>query len=197
MNTENVFALTGMGQLFPARREWAGGTNCATVQARWVARCGRQDGSRPHRVLTSQKEQHMTETPQQPTTALTEDEQKTVRSAALRAGALVAHAEPGFLDTFKESFAASKAVKGASPEVQKLVTGGLPEMPSGDKDEVNARTLELLKQAVGILREKAPQLVEEYRQVVLQSAKDVAVAADDTSAKETAAVGEIERALAD
>jgi hypothetical protein len=147
-------------------------------------------------VPTSQKEQNMTETPQQPTTALTADEEKTVRSAALRAGALVVQAEPGFLDTFKESFAASKAVKGASPEVQRLVTGGLPEMPSGGKDEVKARTLELLKQAVGILREKAPQLVEEYRAVVLQSAKDVAAAVDETSQAETAAVGEIERALA-
>ena len=137
----------------------------------------------------------MTETPHQPTAALTEDEQKTVRSAALRAGALVAQAEPGFLDTFKESFAASKAVKSASPAVQKLVTGGLPEMPSGDKEAVGARTLQLLEQAVGILTEKAPELVEEYRQVVLQSAKDVAAAADDTSPRETAAVGEIERAL--
>ena len=138
----------------------------------------------------------MSETPQEPTTALTEDEQKTVRSAALHAGALVAQAEPGFLDTFKESFAASKAVKAASPEVSTLVTGGLPEMPSGSKEEFSARTLELLRQAVGILAQKAPQLVDEYRQVVLQSAKDVAAAADDTSARETVAVDEIERALA-
>ena len=138
----------------------------------------------------------MTETPQHPSTALTEGEQQTVRSAVLRACALVAQAEPGFFDTFKESFAASKAVKGASPEVQKLVTGGLPEMPSGGKEEVNARTLELLKQAVRMLTDKSPHLVEEYRQVVLQSAKDVAAAADDTSQKEAAAVGEIERALA-
>jgi hypothetical protein len=137
----------------------------------------------------------MTETPQQPTTALTEEEQKTVRSAALRAGVLVAQAEPGFLDTFRETFAASRAVKAASPEVQKLLTGGLPEMPSGGKDEVDARTLELLKQAVGILTQKAPQLVAEYRQVVLQSAKDAAAAADDTSQKEGAALGKIERAL--
>ena len=69
-------------------------------------------------------------------------------------------------------------------------------MPSGGNDEVNARTLELLKQAVGILTQKAPQLVEEYRQVVLQSAKDVAAAADDTSQKENAAVDKIEGALA-
>ena len=138
----------------------------------------------------------MTETPHQPATTLTEDEQKTVRSAAVRASALVGQAEPGFLDTFKESFAASKAVKDASPEVQKLVVGGLPEMPSGSKDDVTARTIELLKQAVGILTAKAPQLVEEYKQVVLQSAKDVAAAADDTSQNETAAIGQIERALA-
>ena len=138
----------------------------------------------------------MTETPQKPTPALTEDEMKTVRSAAIRAGALVAQAEPGFFDTFKESFAASKAVKAASPEVRDLVTGGFPEMPSGGKEEVNARTLELLRQAVGILTQKAPQLLEQYRQVVLQSAKDVAAAADDTSQKESAALGEIERALA-
>src|SRR3954466_14469619 len=105
----------------------------------------------------------MTETPQEPT--LTEDEEKAVRSAALRASALVAQAEPGFLDSFKESFAGSKAVKAASPEVQKLVTGGLPEMPSGGKEEINARTLELIRQAVGILTAKAPQLVEEYKQV--------------------------------
>lgn len=139
----------------------------------------------------------MSETPQQPATALTEDERKTVRSAALRASALVVQAEPGFLDTFKESFAASSAVKAASPEVQKLVAGGLPEMPSGGKDETKARTLELLAQAIGILTEKAPQLVGEYRQVVLQSAKDVAAAAGDTSTSESAAIGEIERALAD
>ncbi|GAA5115105.1 hypothetical protein GCM10023339_21630 [Alloalcanivorax gelatiniphagus] len=138
----------------------------------------------------------MTETPHQPSTALSEDEAKVVRSAALRASALVAQAEPGFLDTFKESFAGSKAVKAASPEVQQLVVGGLPEMPSGGTDEVTARTLELIEQAVGILTAKAPGLVEEYRQVVLQSAKDVAAAADDTSPNEIAAVGQIERALA-
>ena len=69
-------------------------------------------------------------------------------------------------------------------------------MPSGGDDEVNARTLKLLQQAVAILTQKAPQLVEEYRQVVLQSAKDVAAAVDNTSRKESAAVSEIERALA-
>ena len=137
----------------------------------------------------------MTETPHEPA-ALTEDEQRTVRTAALRAAALVAVAEPGFFDTFKESFAASKAVKAASPELQRLLAGGLPEMPSGNQDDVEARTRQLLQQAVGILSAKAPQLLEEYRQVVLQSARDVAAAAGDTSPRETAALSEIESALA-
>ena len=138
----------------------------------------------------------MTETQQQPPAVLTDDEEKTLRSAALRAGALVAQAEPGFFDTFKESFAVSKAVKAASPQVQRLLTGGFPEMPSGAKEEVDARTLERLREAVAILSQKAPHLLEEYRHVVIQSAKDAASAADDTSQKESAAVGEIERALA-
>ena len=137
------------------------------------------------------------QTSQPPTTPLTEDEEKTVRSAAVRAGALVSRAEPGFFDTFKESFAASKAVKAASPEVQRLLTGGFPEMPSGGRDEVDARTLELLRQSVGILREKAPHLLTEYRAVVLTSVRDVAAAADDTSDSESAAIAEVEQALAD
>ena len=53
------------------------------------------DGGRGPIGPSSQEEQHMTETPNQPDTALTEDEQKTVRSAALRAGALVAQRSPG------------------------------------------------------------------------------------------------------
>ncbi len=138
----------------------------------------------------------MTQVPQQPTPDLTDDEQKTVRSAALRAAALVSRAEPGFLDSFKESFAASTAVKAASPEVQQLLVGGFPEMPSGSRDEVTARTLELIRNAIGILRLKAPQHIEEYQRVVLQSAKDVAAAADDTSQRESTAIADIERALA-
>lgn len=127
---------------------------------------------------------------------LTDDEAGVVRSAAMRAGVLVAAAEPGFLDTFKESFAASKAVKAAPPEIQQLITqGGFPEMPKGDKAEVEGRTLELLRQAVGILEAKAPHLVEGYRATVLASARDVASAADDVAASEEEAISKIQAAL--
>lgn len=127
---------------------------------------------------------------------LTDEEAGVVRSAAMRAGVLVAGAEPGFLDTFKESFAASNAVKKAEPEIQRLIaTGGFPEMPKGDKTEIEARTLELLRQAVSILQAKAPQLVDGYRETVIQSARDVAAAADDTSALESDAITKIQQAL--
>ena len=127
---------------------------------------------------------------------LTDDEAGVVRSAAMRAGVLVAAAEPGFLDTFKESFAASKAVKAAPPEIQQLIAQGrFPEMPKGDKTEVEGRTLELLRQAVGILEAKAPHLVEGYRATVLASAHDVASAADDVAASEEEAISKIQAAL--
>ena len=127
---------------------------------------------------------------------LTDEEQGVVRSAAMRAGVLVAAAEPGFLDTLKESFAASKAVRDAPPEIQRLIAqGGFPEMPKGDKAEVEGRTLELLRQAVGILQAKAPHLVEGYRATVLASARDVASAADDVAASEEEAISKIQAAL--
>lgn len=138
----------------------------------------------------------MTETPQTPSSSLTEEEEKTVRSAAVRAGAMVAQADPGFFDSFKESYAGSKAIKDASPELQRLLTKGFPEMPSGSPDQARVRTLELLGEAVGILRLKAPTLVEEFKTVVLRSAEDVAAAADDRSEREAAAIADIERALA-
>jgi hypothetical protein len=139
----------------------------------------------------------MTDAPQQPTAQLTDDERKTLRSAAILAGAMVSRAEKGFFDTFKESFAASKAVKDAPADIQQLVlTGGMPEMPTGSPEETEARTLELLRSAASVLRSKAPHLLEGYRATVVQSARDVAAAADDTSANESGAITKIEQALA-
>lgn len=139
----------------------------------------------------------MTDTPQQPTTTLTDDDRKTLRSAALLSAALVARAEKGFFDTFKESFAASRAVKDAPPEIQQLLLGGgMPDLPPGSPDDVEGRTLELVRTAAGLLRSKAPHLLEGYRATVLQSARDVAAAADDTSTAESGAIAKVEQALA-
>lgn len=127
---------------------------------------------------------------------LTDDDRSTLRSAAMLAAAWVSRVESGFLDTFKESFAASKAIKAAPPEVQQLVVGGFPELPRGSAQEVEARTTELLRAAAALLRAKAPALEQPYRTMVVQSCRDVAAAADDTSGSEQAAIAQVEAALA-
>ncbi|TQM62963.1 hypothetical protein [Humibacillus xanthopallidus] len=145
----------------------------------------------------------MTETPaDQPATTgapgatFTDDEHGTLRSAALLAGALVSRAEKGMFDSLKESFAASKAIAGSPPQIAALVgKGGFPELPKGTPEQVEARTLELLGQAVAILRAKAPDLVDGYRAMVLASCRDAAAAADDTSGNEQAAIAKVEAAL--
>ncbi len=144
----------------------------------------------------------MTETPTPPTTpssaALTEEERGTIRTAAILAGVLVSRAESGFIDTFRESFAASKAVKEAPAEIQSLlVAGGWPSMPkAGSPEQLESSSLEMLRSAVAALRAKAPHLVDGYRATVLQSCRDVAAAADDTSASESGVIAKVEAALA-
>ncbi|MDV3220779.1 hypothetical protein [Intrasporangium sp.] len=129
---------------------------------------------------------------------LTDEDQDLVRSAAIMAGALVSQAESGFFDTFRESFAASKAVRDAPAQIRDLLAqGGLPSMPrAGSREELAEATLDMVRRAVDILRAKAPDLVDAYRATVLDSCRDVAAAADDTSATESAALSSIEQALA-
>jgi len=126
----------------------------------------------------------------------TDAEHGTLRSAAMLASAWVSRAEKGMFDSIKESFAASKAIAGSPPEIAALVAkGGFPELPKGTPADVEARTIGLLTEAVALLRAKAPQLVEGYRAMVLQSCQDAAAAADDTSPNETAVIAKVEAAL--
>ena len=129
--------------------------------------------------------------------AFTDDDHKTLRSAAMLASAMVSRAEKGMFDSIKESFAASKAIAGSPPQIAALVgKGGFPELPKGTPEQVEARTLELLGEAVAVLRAKAPDLVDGYRAMVLQSCRDAAAAADDTSGNEQSAIAKVEAALA-
>ena len=67
---------------------------------------------------------------------------------------------------------------------------------AGSRDELEAATLDQLRRAVATLRAKAPDLVEGYRSTVVQSCRDIAAAADDTSANESDALAKVEQALA-
>ncbi|MCB0881022.1 MAG: hypothetical protein KDC33_02240 [Thermoleophilia bacterium] len=129
-------------------------------------------------------------------TNLTDDDKKLVRSAVMRAGVMVSGAEGGFFDTFKEAMAASKAMSGADPALKEIVGGfGFPEMPKGSREEVEARTVELVHEAVGVLQAKAPNLVEPFKAAVRESVQKVADAADGTSDSERAAIDKIQAAL--
>ena len=129
--------------------------------------------------------------------ALTEPERDVVRTAAILAGALVSRAESGFIDSFRESFAASKALRDAPAEVRELLaSGGWPSLPRvRSEEELESTTMGQLEEAVQTLRAKAPGLVDGYRAMVLQSCRDVAAAADDTSGAESAVIAKVEAAL--
>lgn len=128
---------------------------------------------------------------------LTDDDKKLVRSAVMRAGVMVSGAEGGFFDTFKEAFAASKAMQGADPALKEIVGGfGFPEMPKGSREEAEARTIEIVKEAVAALEARAPGLVEPFKSAVRESTQKVAEAADGISDNERAAIDKVNAALA-
>lgn len=128
---------------------------------------------------------------------LTDDDKKTIRSAVMRAGVMVSGAEGGFFDTFKEAFAASKAVSGADPALKEIVGGfGFPELPKGSREEMETRTLEIVRAAVATLEAKAPELVAPFKSAVRESVQKVADAADGISDNERAAIDKVNAALA-
>lgn len=128
---------------------------------------------------------------------LTADERTTVRDAALGALALVSRADPGFLATFKESMAGSKALAAAPESVRELLKAdGLPTPPRGSAEEVTRQILNQLQAAVGVLQGKAPDQVEPYKQVILSACDAVANASKDVAPEEQAAIEQVRQALA-
>lgn len=127
---------------------------------------------------------------------LSPDEARLVRDAAYFAGILVARAERGVVQAVKESFAATRALQAAPERIRHLFTG-LPKLPELREGEVlETVALDQLRRAVAVLKAKLPGYVDEYRATVLQSARDVAAAAGDTSADESLVIAQVEAALA-
>lgn len=136
----------------------------------------------------------MTDTPS--STTLTPDEQQLVRRSAFAALALVSRSDPGFLDMFKESMAGSRALAQAPPEVQSLLReGGFPMPPTGSPQEVEQTVLSDLGQAMTVLRAKAPEQADGYRDVILTAVERVAGAADGVAPEEQAMIERVRSAL--
>ncbi len=128
---------------------------------------------------------------------LNDDERRTVRDAALGALSLVSRADPGFFALFKESRAGSEALKAAPPALQDLMKApGLPMPPSGSSaQEVEAKILDGIGAAVGVLTAKAPEQVEPFRQVVLAGCDAVANASKGVAPEEAATIDRVRAAL--
>lgn len=144
----------------------------------------------------------MTETPEgSPTeaaaTALTKEDQTTIRNAAIGAASLVSRAEPGFFSMFKESAASSGALKAAPAEVQALFQGGgFPPRPEGTTAaEIEAGLLGQVTDAVALLTAKAPVQLQGFKDVLVAMCDAVAGASKGVSADETAMIAKVRAAL--
>jgi phospholipase/lecithinase/hemolysin len=132
----------------------------------------------------------------------TQDEWTKLEQGVMGATMLVATADPGFFDTFKETRAMAMHVAdartSASSELIKelahesrLSGFGLVKSPQ----ELEQDTVGALSSAVSTLNAKAPDEVDAYRQFVLEIAQSVANAAGGVATSESGAIAKIKAAL--
>ena len=134
---------------------------------------------------------------------LSENEIETLRKGATGAGLLVSVSDRGFFDTFKEAGVLAKhiaAARGSSESavVKEVATGrslgfGVTSSPA----EIESGTVDALRSAVTLLKEKAPAELDAYRSFVLDLARSVAAAAPGGDDSEAGAISKIEAALGD
>lgn len=124
-----------------------------------------------------------------------ENETEAIRGGVMGAIALVSQAEPGFFATFKESVAASNALKDAPEDFRRLMTGGLVMPPqAGSKEEMSSKLLANLGTAVQTAS-KDPATLQSLQQYVNAAIQEVAQAAKGVSAEETAVIQQVQQVL--
>ncbi|MDG4829382.1 hypothetical protein O7627_08695 [Solwaraspora sp. WMMD1047] len=120
-----------------------------------------------------------------------------LKTAAFGAVYLVSNADPGVVSLFRESFAASNAIAGSTGLVRDALTDGpLPTLPRDSSAEVTRTVLAGLREAVAILRERAPDEVENYRSVVLAAVDEVAKASRGVHPREAEMIDRVRNSLA-
>jgi len=135
----------------------------------------------------------MADTAQQPQ-SYTEDEKNTMRTGAFGAVMLVSRAEPGMMDSIKESFAASRALSRAPGEMQDVFKG-MPKMPKGDRRQLEAGILADLTSSVAAISAKNPAQLDAFRQAVVDACTRAADAAGGISPAEVAALMKVKSAM--
>ncbi|GLI02962.1 hypothetical protein [Phytohabitans aurantiacus] len=129
-------------------------------------------------------------------TDLTSQDRVTLKTAAFGAVFLVSNADPGFFAMFKESFAASGALAGATGLVKEvLTTGTLPQLPRRSPADVEAIVLPALERSMAILREKAPGEADNYRATVIAAVEQTAQATHGVNEREADVINKVRGAL--
>ncbi len=129
-------------------------------------------------------------------TDYSDQERKTLRTAAFGAIYLVSSAEPGFMDMVKETVAGSKAFATSSPELRDLFKGGgMPQLPKGSRGDIEANVLSALGESKMILESKGGGELQAFTDAVSQAVDQVAEAAGGTSPTEAEAVNKVKAAL--
>jgi hypothetical protein len=131
----------------------------------------------------------------------TAEEWESLQKGVTGAAMLVALADRGFFDTFKEVGALAKHLseartKSANPFIKEVAevrgTGfGFTSSPQ----EVETETLNALRSSMSTLQSKSPDDAQAYREFVINVAKSVGEAADETATAESDAITKIETAL--
>lgn len=127
----------------------------------------------------------------------TDAERDTVRNAAFGAIALVSKADPGFLSSFKESLAGSKALASGPKEITQLLRAdGFPTPPKGDAVAQEQAVIAGLAEAKALLTAKADGSAEAFSGLILEATQAVADASDGVSPEEQAVLDRVRAALA-
>jgi len=127
---------------------------------------------------------------------LTEEDKRTLKNAAFGAVVLVSQAEPGMLGMVRESYAAAGALTHASPLVREVLgAGGVPELDGASLAEVEATVLPQLREALRILRARAPQEVGNYAETVLAACAKAASGSGRVTGPEREALAKIGAAV--
>jgi hypothetical protein len=130
------------------------------------------------------------------------DEWKSLRTGLLGAAMFVSLSDRDFTDTFGEvgvmtKYLQSMQMAGSTDLMRELAhEHGNPFGLTSSPDKVRDETMASLKSAIAVLSAKAPDEVEPYRDFVTKMAKAVALAKSGESAVETAALTQINEALA-
>lgn len=131
----------------------------------------------------------------------TEDEWKTMQKGVTGAGMLVSVGDRDFTDSFGEASALAKHLAEQREQNESQFIRELAAMRgtgfglTASQQEVQAETVEALGSAIATLTAKAPDEVDAYRRLALETAEAVAEAKGEVAPGETAAIAAIREAL--